>query len=309
MREVRFLSDGESCAATHLPSTYDDFRSSQGRPCVVMAPGLGGTRDSGFAPYAERFVAAGLDVLLFDYRHFGSSSGRPRQLVSVRRQHADYCAAVAHARSLDTVDAARIVLWGFSYSGGHVIALAAADPAIAAVIAVAPGVDGRAILALRVRRDGVTSVVHPALHGLRDLGRALLRREAHTIPIAGRPGTAAAITAPGALEQITAKAGPTWRNEITARSVLGGYRPGLRAADLPCPVLVQVGEHDEMAPPEPAERAAQRATGRAEVRRYPFGHYDVFADGARERLAADQVRFLRRHLATDRTDARQESRA
>ena len=46
-----------------------------GRPVVVMAHGLGGTKDSGLEPFAEALAAAGLDVLAFDYRGFGASSG------------------------------------------------------------------------------------------------------------------------------------------------------------------------------------------------------------------------------------------
>ena len=61
-------------------------RALERRPCVVMAHGFGATRDASLAPYAERFAAAGMHVLLFDYRHFGTSEGQPRQLVSVRRQ-------------------------------------------------------------------------------------------------------------------------------------------------------------------------------------------------------------------------------
>jgi len=52
-----------------------------------------------------------MHVLLFDYRHFGDSDGKPRQLVSVRRQLQDYAAAVAFARALSGVDPARIAVW------------------------------------------------------------------------------------------------------------------------------------------------------------------------------------------------------
>ena len=43
-------------------------------------------------------------------------------------------AAVAFARELDGVDPERIVLWGTSWSGGHVVYVGADDPRIAAVI-------------------------------------------------------------------------------------------------------------------------------------------------------------------------------
>ncbi len=118
-------------------------------PCVVMAHGFSATRDDGLPAYAEAFRDAGFAVVLFDYRHFGASTGEPRQLLDIGRQHDDYRAVVAWARRLDGIDPDRIVLWGSSFSGGHVLAVAAGDPRIAAVISQAPFTD--AIPALYAR--------------------------------------------------------------------------------------------------------------------------------------------------------------
>ena len=63
-------------------------------PCVVMAHGFSGTRDDALPGYAEAFRDAGFAVVLFDYRHFGASSGQPRQLLDIRRQLQDYRAVV-----------------------------------------------------------------------------------------------------------------------------------------------------------------------------------------------------------------------
>ena len=46
-RDVSFASGGETCAAWHFTGEGDAFASERGRPCVVMAHGIGGTRDSG----------------------------------------------------------------------------------------------------------------------------------------------------------------------------------------------------------------------------------------------------------------------
>src|SRR6478736_8002572 len=113
---VEFDSGGERIAAVHLAGEGGAFADSQGRrPCVVLAHGFGGTVDSGLIPYAERFSAAGLDALAFDYRHFGASDGEPRQLLSIREQLEDWAEAIAFARSLEGVDPERILLWGSSY--------------------------------------------------------------------------------------------------------------------------------------------------------------------------------------------------
>ena len=55
---------------------------SERLPCIIMASGLGGTKDMGES-YALRFQEAGFAVLSFDYRHFGESKGEPRQLICI----------------------------------------------------------------------------------------------------------------------------------------------------------------------------------------------------------------------------------
>ncbi len=295
--EVSFLSQGVRCAAWHLPAAGDAFAGSAGSPCVVMAHGFGGTRDTGLLAYAEGFAAAGLHVVLFDYRGFGDSTGEPRQRVSYRDQRADYAAATTAARELPGVDPDRIVLWGTSYSGGHVIAVAAADPRIAAVVSLTPAVDGLAALGAIVRRHPTT--LPPLIgHGLRDAVGARLGRAPHHLPIVGPPGSTAMITAPGAVAGYEAVAGPTWRNEVCARASLevALNRPVRQAPRLKAPLLVQVGEHDSVAPPSAALAAAKRAGGAAETRTYPVDHFDVYAGDWPGRVVADQIAFLHRHL-------------
>jgi hypothetical protein len=48
---------------------------------VVMAHGTTGTMNFGVARHAQRLAAAEFAVLVFDYRHFGTSDGQPRQLI------------------------------------------------------------------------------------------------------------------------------------------------------------------------------------------------------------------------------------
>ena len=108
----------------HFAGAGDTPRRRRGRPVVVMAHGLGGTKDSGLEPFAEALAKAGLDVLAFDYRGFGASEGEPRQRVDVAAQLEDYRAAMAAAARCPGVDPRRLVLWGVSLAGGHVLAAA-----------------------------------------------------------------------------------------------------------------------------------------------------------------------------------------
>ncbi|HEX2085607.1 MAG TPA: alpha/beta fold hydrolase [Solirubrobacteraceae bacterium] len=290
--DVTFPSGGLRCAGwLHLPD--GDGPS----PCVVLAHGFAGTRHDAIDPYADRFAEAGLAALVFDYRHFGDSEGMPRQLLDVGLQHEDYRAAVAYARSRPEVDPSRIALWGTSFSGGHVVHLAARDPSIAAAIAQTPMVDGR----LQILRFPRRAAVRVTGRALRDQLAALRRRPPVTMPVRGRPGDAAALTSPSSYEGYAALLGPEsrWRDDVAARMFLrvGLYRPIADAPRVTCPLLVCVGDEDDLTPPEPAVRVAELAP-RGEVRRYPTGHWGVYpvAGGVFEQVVADQAEFLRRHL-------------
>jgi uncharacterized protein len=299
MNEVTFTSGGQACAAWHFPGSGEEMAGDAGRPCVVMAHGFGATRDSGLQPFAERFAAAGLDVVLFDYRHFGASAGEPRQLISVPRQRADCHAAIAFARGLDGVDPARIVVWGSSYGGGHAISVAAEDQSLAAAISQVPAADGLAAFLNVARYEGPLHLLRATLLGVRDAIRGLRGREPLRIPIVGPPGTIAAMSSDDAEPGMRAIAGPTWRNEFCARELLavGLNRPVRHARDVRCPLLILIADRDTVAPAESAQRAAWQAPGRAEVRRYPIEHFDIYTGEWFERGVADQLHFLRRHLA------------
>jgi cephalosporin-C deacetylase-like acetyl esterase len=298
-REITFTSHGTRCGAWHLVAATDQLTIDGRRPCVVMAHGFGGTRDTALLPYAEGFAAAGLDVLVFDYRGFGTSEGAPRQRVSYRRQREDYHAAIAAARALPGVDPARIVLWGTSYSGGHVVPVAVADGRIAAILSLTPAMDGLAALAAIARRHP-TALLPLVGHGLRDAVRALLGRRPHHLPVVGAPGSTAMITARGGLEGYQALAGPTWRNEVCARVALevAFNRPTAAVSRLRTPILVQIGDHDAVAPPTAAHAAAAKAGRYAQVRTYPLDHFDVYDGPWQERILADQVGFLTAALTT-----------
>ncbi|MFI7669540.1 alpha/beta hydrolase [Nocardia sp. NPDC049526] len=297
-QEITFPSAGTTCAAWHLRAADDTLHGKNGRPCVVMAHGFSGTRDTGLLGFAEGFAAAGLDVVLFDYRGFGASAGNPRQLVSYRRQRADYRAAVRAARSIEGVDPGRIILWGTSYSGGHVLKIAADDPDVAAIVAMTPAVDGPATVAHLARNGGLAPIFRLAAAGVRDGLAAATRRPPWLLPAIGPSGSGAVLAKDGAQEAMAGVAGPGWRNEVCARVALelALNRPGGSARRLQAPLLVQVGDADTVVPVRAALKVAARAGGGAEVRRYPVDHFDVYDGPWQVRLLADQVAFLTREL-------------
>ncbi|MFT3921793.1 MAG: alpha/beta fold hydrolase [Myxococcales bacterium] len=298
--EVRFAIRGETCAAW--------LYRAKGRgphPIVVMAHGLGATRELGLDPYARRFQEAGMSALVFDYRHYGASSAEPRELLSIPRQLADFRAAVAFARALPGVDSTRVAIWGSSFGGGHVMSLAAEELGLRAAVSQVPFSSG---LASTLCLPLFTALRITAM-ALWDLARTAVGLSPAYIQLLGAPGEVALMSAPdcrpGYLRLVPPDAEPAgrWRNRVCARIGLAIplYAPGTKLARARIPVFVAVAEQDSIAPAGPTIRAAEQ-NPQVELKRYPLGHFDYYPEpsskaGAEfDRVFADEMVFLRKHL-------------
>lgn len=267
------------------------------RPVIVMAHGLGGIKQAGLAPFAERFCAEGYICLVFDYRYFGDSEGLPREWLDIPSQLADWRAAVAFARTLPEVDSARVVVWGTSFGGGHAIVTAAEDGRIAAVIAQCPFTDGPASVGAI---DWKTSA-RITLRAARDWLAARRGQAPVRVPTVGRPGEVALMTSADALDGYYAliRAGGLEDIPVQVPARIGVqilfHRPGRRAGQVRCPLLFSVCDRDTVAPAAATLKHAARAR-RGEVKRYDAGHFDIYQGAPFERNVADQISFLKRHV-------------
>jgi pimeloyl-ACP methyl ester carboxylesterase len=290
--KVRFVSGDTECAAWHYPGTNGG--------CVIMTGGFAVTKEPGTDRFAKRFNDAGFAVLAFDYRHLGESGGQPRQVQSIREQLADWQAAIAYAPTLPGVDQARLAIWSFSASGGHVFRVAARNPELAAAIAQTPNADGQAAARNAARHQRPLALLRFTGRGIVDAVGGLAGRRPRLVPLVGQPGTVALLTTPDALDGGRAlnpdNRYPDWQQAVAARSALrlGFYRPGRYASRVRCPILVLACDQDQSAPAAPAIHAANRAP-RGELVRLPGGHYAPFLDGHEEAVEAE-LSFLRRHL-------------
>ncbi|MGI9085224.1 MAG: alpha/beta hydrolase [Aeromicrobium sp.] len=293
--DVTINSHGVRLSAWHYEAESDDLTTPRGRPCVVMAHGFGCTKDSGLDPFAQRFAAVGADIIVFDYRGFGTSEGDQRQFVDHRSHREDYHAAVAHARALPGVDPDRIVLWGSSYSGGHVIAVAADDPLIAGVISQGAAMDGLAAVLEIWSYAGPRQLVRLTAHALLDMVFGLFRLRPHMIPIVGPPDALAAISSDDSLPGYSSIVGPTFRNEMAARGIVPILfnRPVTSAKKLQMPVLLVIAAHDTIAPPSAAEKVAKRVRGPLRVERMDVGHFDIYLGDPFEMSVTAQVELVR----------------
>jgi hypothetical protein len=296
-REVFFDSAGVRCAADlYLPE-----EACGPVPCVVMGHGGSGTKRLGLPSYAEKFARGGVAAFVFDYRGFGASGGQPRQVIDVAAQREDYRAAIDHVRGLPEIDPRRVAVWGTSLSGGHVLAVAAADPGIAAVVSQVPMIDGMhrgRTLRQRLNREVATRTWQFVLAAVRDVLDAARGKPPRTVPVVAPPGQVAVFTEPEARETFEALGGEAtgWRNELAPRFLfaLPQYVRGT-AERLSMPLLMCVADHDLQASSAFAARVAARAP-HADLRLYPLGHFDVYTGEAFDQISDAQLAFLQTHL-------------
>jgi len=269
-------------------------------PAIIMNTGFGGTKDAFLEKYAIRFVETGFAVLTYDYRHFGTSEGEPRQVYDVSYQLDDVRAAIDYARNRSEIDSDKIVLWGTSAAGGYGLTIAAEDKRIAAVIAQCASIDHEADSKLFMEREGMGFFISLLIHAQRDKGRSRLGLHPHTFPIVGKPGTVAMFVAPGALEGYSKlfKNSKTFKNEVCARLFFmkHGVDPVEASKDVQSPVLFLVCEKDNLAAPDSYKRAADALKDNAEVRSYSIGHFDIYEGEHFENAVTEMIIFLKKHL-------------
>ncbi len=133
MRSVplAFFSSGHRLAADlHLP----DAETGAPYPVVIPCSGYQGLKVIHPERFARALTKRGYAVLAFDYRGFGMSEGERGRLVP-QEWAEDVRAAVDRVGSLPELDATRIALLGWGLGGGVVVAEAAEDERVCAVVA------------------------------------------------------------------------------------------------------------------------------------------------------------------------------
>jgi hypothetical protein len=127
-RDVEFDAAGVTLRGWFYTADGSTGEGSTGTaPTIVMAHGFSAVKEMYLDHFAEVFAADGLNALVYDNRNFGDSDGLPRQEIDPWAQVRDYRDAITYAITLPETDASRIGIWASSYSGGHVLVVAAVD--------------------------------------------------------------------------------------------------------------------------------------------------------------------------------------
>jgi fermentation-respiration switch protein FrsA (DUF1100 family) len=293
--DVSFVSGGLTCRGWF----YRARGADGARPAILMSHGITAVKEQYLAPYAERFAAEGYNVLVFDYRFFGASDGEPRGHVDPQLQHNDLRAALTWLCTQPGVDAARIGLWGTSFSGGHALFVGAFDPRVKVVAVQVPALNLPHSLIALISRDVFNGLLQALADDqvVREAGGA-----GAALPVVNAPGQPAFLAAQDAYAWFTASAdrAPAWRNSISLESIarVAEYIPdAVIELIAPKPLLMQVAAKDSLIPVNLARQAFYRAGEPKTLEVYDCGHFDPYTvEPWHSQFLAGQVRWFKEHL-------------
>ena len=261
-------------------------------PTVVVVHGFSAVKEQTLEGFAGTLAGAGLASLVYDHRNLGASDGEVRQDIDPVAQLRDLRTAITFAESRPEVDAGRIGIWGSSYSGAHVLQVAAVDRRVCAVVSQVPLISGWR----NVQRWNGAEVFRALQQMLDDEARTRMRTgEVATIPVAAaEPGAPCAV--PGAeTHDYFTKVAPAagWRNEVTVRSLakILDYDVTCWVERIsPTPLLLITTDDDQAAPTPEVLAAYESAREPKRLLMLPGHHYTVY-DEHLERVSRAAAEF------------------
>lgn len=275
-------------------------------PAIVLTHGWNCLKEFYLDKYAEVFCQAGFVVLAYDNRNFGDSDGLPRQEIDPWQQVRDYRHAISFLQTHSFVDQNRIGIWGTSYSGGHVMVVAALDKRVKAVVSQVPTISGWEGMLRRI------------LPGQWAQQRALFEQDRlqryqgqppmmiNTVSDPNEPNDASHQST-DAWYFFTGKDAPdadawrfkNWRKDITLRSfeMYSEYEPGSYLSRVsPTPFLMQVAENDVVAVTDEALRAFNNdAREIKKLTLFKGGHFSAYIEQF-DLLSSEACQWFQQYL-------------
>lgn len=270
-------------------------------PLIVMAHGFSATKEMHLDDFAEFFAAAGFAVLVYDNRCLGASDGTPRGEIDPWKQIQDYRAAITWASELEGIDPARIGIWGSSYSGGHVLVVAATDRRVKCVVAQVPLISGYENARRLVRADmiamlrGAFDADRVARYHGKDPGMIQVCYDQDPMEMCALP---TADTHDFFLGPILERA-TTWKNEVTLRSVemFLDYEPGAYLPLItPTPLMMVAATGDHLTVVDLATRGFSTAHEPKKLVMLPCKHFEAYTGEAFAISSVVQRDWFTEHL-------------
>ena len=270
-------------------------KTAQSPGVIIMAHGLACLRQFKLVQFAKRFAQAGYAVVLFDYRYWGGSTGRPRELVSIQAQLEDWRTMLQHVSQRKSIDNRKIVLWGISLSAGYALDIASENKNIQAVIALNPFVDG----AESAKQYPLHLLPKTLKISSQDYMGAKVGMQPKTLPVVSEHELCFVATA-DAYQGYQSILHPDyyWSGEIPARVFfhLIRYRPIQNLRRIAVPVLYLASKQDSLIPLETSREAATNIAPYTDYHEWDMQHFDIYHGKWFDKAVSLQLDFLNQHI-------------
>jgi fermentation-respiration switch protein FrsA (DUF1100 family) len=294
-QNVEFLSEGVTLRGWFYPARGEPHHAT---PAIVMAHGFSAVKEQYLDRYAEVFSAAGFAVLVYDHRNFGDSDGTPRQEVDPALQKRGYRDAISYVSTRPEVDASRIGIWGSSFSGGHVLEVAAIDRRVKCVVSQVPQISGYQSALRRTRADHVPGLLQRFQEDRKQ--RFAGGPPAMLSAVSADPAQPCAMGGADshAFFTETMSFAPNWRNEVTLRSaeMSRENEPGVHIDRIsPTPLLMIVADNDTLTATDLCLSAYEKALQPKTLAIISGGHFSPYVEHF-DTTSVKAVEWFAQHL-------------
>ncbi|MFX5834392.1 alpha/beta hydrolase [Acinetobacter baumannii] len=262
---------------------------------IIMAHGFAGLRQFKLIQYAQRFAQAGYAVILFDYRYWGGSTGKPREMISINSQLEDWKTMIQYASTCKFIDNRRIVLWGTSLSGGYALSLASELKNIQAIMVQIPYVDGAETAKLYPLQRYPQALKLSS----QDYMGSKMGLNPKRLPVVDQYKLCFIPTADSYYGYLSiVNPDYYWSGEVPARVFfnLMRYRPIQLVRQINIPVLFIAAQHDSLIPIESSREAATNIAPFVSYHEWDMKHFDIYHGSWFEKAVTTQLEFLHQHI-------------
>lgn len=260
-------------------------------PVIIMAHGFAALRQFKLIPFAQRFAQAGYAVILFDYRHWGGSTGSPRELVSLEKQIDDWYAVISHVLKSKQVNPHQIILWGTGLSGGYVLQLASELKSIVAAIVQNPFVDGTESAKLYP----IQQLPNALRLSSQDYMGAKVGLSPKTLAVV-HPYALSFFPTPDSYDGFMSIVHPDyfWSGEVPARALfqLTRFRPNHSVQKIKVPLLVIASKYDQLTNIESTRAMITNIRSDIEYHEWAMSHFEIYHSPWLEKAIKAQLNFL-----------------
>ncbi|HEO1839355.1 TPA: alpha/beta hydrolase [Acinetobacter baumannii] len=262
---------------------------------IIMAHGFAGLRQFKLIQYAQCFAQAGYAVILFDYRYWGGSTGKPREMISINSQLEDWKTMIQYASTCKFIDNRRIVLWGTSLSGGYALSLASELKNIQAIMVQIPYVDGAETAKLYPLQRYPQALKLSS----QDYMGSKMGLNPKRLPVVDQYKLCFMPTADSYYGYLSiVNPDYYWSGEVPARVFfnLMRYRPIQLVRQINIPVLFIAAQHDSLIPIESSREAATNIAPFVSYHEWDMKHFDIYHGSWFEKAVTTQLEFLHQHI-------------